>query len=176
MIADLTAMRAAGSKAALIGQSSSLDVGGLIAVTGTPAWLPPGDISQVAQGFTETLDSHRQIIAINATPAGPYSVAVLDSGTLGRLDSADTTLNEALDTTETGVDIITVTTRWIDSATFASSFPFSVTVGGEEMSVTACAGTGLTQTFTVTRSVNGVVKTHSAGAAVRLTYPLRLAL
>jgi hypothetical protein len=171
---DITAMRAEG-KAALVSQVSSLDVGGLAAVTGTPAWLPPGDIRQLAQGFTETLDSHRQTIAVNATPAGPYDVAVLDDDTLGRLDTDGCELNEALDTTETAVDVISDTTPWIDSGAFASHFPFSVTVGGEEMSVTACAGTGLTQTFTVTRSVNGVVKSHAAGAAVSLTHPLRLA-
>jgi hypothetical protein len=40
------------------------------------------------------------------------------------------------------------------------------------MTVTAIVGT----TFTVTRSVNGVVKTHAAGEKVQLFRPIHLVL
>jgi hypothetical protein len=37
-------------------------------------------------------------------------------------------------------------------------------------------GVSPAQTLTVTRSVNGVIKTHPTGAAVSLAYPSRVAL
>jgi hypothetical protein len=51
-----------------------------------------------------------------------------------------------------------------------SSFPFSVLVDGEEIQVNGIQGQASPQLFQVTRSINGVVKSHSAGAAVTL-YP-----
>lgn len=51
--------------------------------------------------------------------------------------------------------------------TAAAQFPFNIMVGGERMTVTAISGASNPQTFTVTRSVNGVVKSHAAGAEVR---------
>ncbi|MFD5297225.1 hypothetical protein ACFWJU_18700 [Streptomyces mutabilis] len=57
-------------------------------------------------------------------------------------------------------------------------FPFDVQVGGEVVTVTAITPTGgpTTQLMHVTRSVNGVSKTHPAGTDVRLAHPTRLAL
>jgi len=172
---DLTAMEQA-AKTALAADVVSLDVGDRFAITNVPSWLPPDDIEQHAQGFTEVLGSHRWTIAVNATPARPYDVFVAETdttGNLSRIPAADgaSTTNEALDATETGVDIISTTVRWIDSTNYASQFPFDITVGGERMRVTACSGTGLTQTFTVTRSINGVVKSHASGATVQLYRP-----
>lgn len=40
----------------------------------------------------------------------------------------------------------------------------------------AFSGASSPQTFTVTRSVNGISKSHEAGAAVSLAYPAYLAL
>ena len=39
------------------------------------------------------------------------------------------------------------------------------------MTVTAVTGTGVSQTLTVTRSVNGIVKAHSSGVALDLAAP-----
>jgi len=50
-------------------------------------------------------------------------------------------------------------------------------VGGEEMSVGTITGASSPQTFSnVTRSVNGVVKSHSTGAVVHLKRPGVVAL
>ncbi|PAN01002.1 hypothetical protein CJI59_13820 [Streptomyces sp. Alain-F2R5] len=57
-----------------------------------------------------------------------------------------------------------------------ADFPFDITVGGERMTVTSVSGTASPQTFTVVRSVNGVVKAHEAGADVRLSDPATVAL
>ena len=50
----------------------------------------------------------------------------------------------------------------------SGSFPFSIIVAGEEMTVTDITGSSSPQTFTVIRSVNGVVKSQASGAAVVL--------
>ncbi len=165
---DLTAMDA-DAKTTLIEATASLDIGDRLAITNPPTFLTFDDIEQHAQGFAETIESHRRTIDIDATPAKPYNVGELDSATLGRLDNDACTLNEALDTTETGVDVVSVNTPW------GSQFNYDIMIGGERMTVTARSGAGLTQTLTVTRSVNGVVKSHSSGAVVRLADPLRLA-
>jgi hypothetical protein len=167
---DLTAMAEAG-KTTLLSQTASLDVGDRFGIGSPPTpWLPPEVIDQRVQGSTETIESHHWSIAANTTPGLPYQVGVLDHTLVGRLDSTETTLNEALDTTETGVDVISLTTPWSTTAE-----PYSIMVGGELMVVSTCTGAGLTQTFTVTRSTNGVVKTHAAGTPVRLSPPMRLA-
>lgn len=54
--------------------------------------------------------------------------------------------------------------------------PYDLLVGGERMTVTAVTGAGTAQAFTVTRSVNGVVKIHAAGTEVALFKPAIYAL
>jgi len=58
----------------------------------------------------------------------------------------------------------------------AAAFPVDVNIGGEKVTVTNITGASSPQTFTVTRSVNGVVKTHAAGEQVRLWKTPRYAL
>lgn len=53
---------------------------------------------------------------------------------------------------------------------------FDIMMGGERMTVTAVSGASSPQTFTVTRAVNGVSKTHDAGTKVMLYKPTILAL
>ena len=60
--------------------------------------------------------------------------------------------------------------------TSAGDFPFDINIGGEQITVTNITGASSPQTFTVTRSVNGVVKAQSSGADVRLFFPMILAV
>jgi hypothetical protein len=53
----------------------ALDIGAFLQITNTPLWLPPGPISQLCFGFTETLNATEWTIAINAVPEDPYSGA-----------------------------------------------------------------------------------------------------
>lgn len=133
-------------------------------------------IRQLVRGYNETWTGHRFTYGINASPASPYDVAELDGDM--RLDSGSSTLNEDLDTTETGVDVATslVHDLWATTAANPGEFPFDIIIGGERMTVTAITGSTSPQTFTVTRSVNGVVKTHSTGAEVHVFNPFRLGL
>lgn len=161
---------------ALIGDASEVDVGDFLSIDNPPAWLPTNLIELLAQGYTERLSPFEWRITWNATPAGPYTVGVLDSATLGKLDTDGSTLAEDLTTTETAVDVATTNASSPLWTTAGGEFPFDIRVGGERMTVTAISGASSPQTFTVTRSVNGVVKTHSTGADVRLWAPLVLAL
>ena len=62
-----------------------------------------------------------------------------------------------------------IRTRWIDSATYASKFPFDIKINGERMTVTAITGTSSTgQVFTVTRGVNGLTRSHLTGSEVHI--------
>lgn len=175
---DLTAMDVAG-KAFQVIFAAGLDVGQRFNIASPPVWLPPDTIEQHAQGFTEVIESHRWSIAVNATPALPYDVYKVgtDTANRSRIPAAlgESTLAGTMTTTSTSRTVTSVRKSWIDSAAFPAQFPFDVVVTGERMTVTAIVGTGLTQTFTVVRSVNGVVKTHAAAEAVQLFHPPVLA-
>lgn len=164
------------SNAALTTAAEALDVGDRLVVA-NPFELagPPDDIQQIVQGFTETLSRTEWLIDINCEPGSPWDVAVWDD-TSGpgeaRYSSDGTTTTEALDTTETGIDISTPT----GPVWSATAVPYDIVIGGERMTVTAVTGAGAAQTFTVTRSVNGVVKTHATGAEVQLFKPAIYAL
>jgi hypothetical protein len=149
---------------------AGLDLGDMVRITDLPSWLPPDDVDVLVVGTIETLESHMRDIELVTAPAAPYRVAVYGD-TVGddpsKYDTAGCELDEALDTTETGVDVLTtVGPVW---TTDGAEVPFDVYVGGERMTVSAIgADTANVQTFTVTRSVNGVVKSHDAGSPIRL--------
>ncbi|MEU5361132.1 hypothetical protein ACFY9R_26605 [Streptomyces albidoflavus] len=66
-------------------------------------------------------------------------------------------------------DVLTVTGVTLRAAGGSPrDFPVPIQVGGEVMEATAIVGAASPQAFTVTRSVNGVVKAHPAAAPVRL--------
>jgi hypothetical protein len=150
-----------------------LDLGDRISITSPPVWTEQLQINQLLQGYTEYLNTFEHHLSLNLTPAAPWDVATYNDTvtTRSRYASGSSITNEALDTTETGVDVIAGTKRALWTTT-AGSWPFGIIIGGEVMTVTAVsAAVGLTQTLTVTRSVNGVVKSHLTGATVEL-YPL----
>lgn len=153
-----------------------LDVGDRLAITNPPSgWLAPDALSLIAVGFTETLGPKTHVIEINCAPETPYRVGIFNgsvSPVESRYNGAGTVTTEALDTTETGVDVTCpefVTWGHADG-------DFRIVIGGEVMTVTAVSGAGPTHTFTVTRSVNGIVKSHPTGTAVALADPRRYGL
>jgi hypothetical protein len=157
-----------------------LDVGGTVALTGLPSWLPPDDVLLLVQGYTETLRKFLWDITFNTTPAGPYAtgrygVAYDTEYGVSRYDHATSTLSASATTTATSLSVAlnSATPVTLDKwTTTAGSWPFDIMVGGERMTVTAVAGTTSPQTFTVTRSVNGIVKAQAAGTRVRLFRPV----
>jgi len=160
--------------AALLGTLRLLDVGDRIDLTGLEADGIYDDLKLLVLGYRERLNRNEHVISFVCAPATPYEILELDAASpLAKLDSTGTTLNEDLTTTETAVDVaVSDAGLWTTSG---AQVPFDIMAGGERMTVTAISGASSPQTFTVTRSVNGVVKTHSTGASVRLERPATLA-
>lgn len=158
----------------LAGQLLDADIGDVLLIENLPAWLPPDDPRLLILGYVESMGFATHDIEYVCAPADLYDTGFYtDPRALpARYDHGGCTLNEALDSTETGVDVITAAGNpvWTQAG---GDYPFDLMVGGELMTATAISGAGSTQTFTVTRSVNGVVKSHTSGTPVSLARPFR---
>jgi hypothetical protein len=108
-------------------------------------------------------------------PGSPYDILTLDDPVLGRADSDTTTLHAGINSSVTTFQVdIGDGTLW---TTNAGDWPVLIKMGGEVMSVGAISGTSSPQTFSsITRSVNSVVKSHSAGEQVNVAQPVYLGL
>lgn len=148
----------------------------LVTITNPSAVGIYDTVRVLARGYNEFWTNHRHVVELNASPYSPYDVEELDSN--ARLDSGSSTLNASLTTTATSVSVATsnVFDLWATTAANPGEFPFDIIVNGERMTVTAITGSTSPQTFTVTRSVNGVVKAHSSGEEVHVFQPIRLGL
>lgn len=147
-----------------------VDGGSRIVLTGLPPWLPPDAASQIVQGYTESLEPYGHDVTFNCTPESPFEVAQLDSDVLGHADTEGSQLAAGITSTATSLSVATTSGPiWTTDVT---DLPIDVHVGGERMTVTAISGAASPQTFTVTRSVNGVVKAHLSAAALRLWQPM----
>lgn len=150
-------------------QVLALGLGDRLVVTGPPAGGSPDDIEQLAQGITRTIGAWDYRVALNCTPASPWTVFTLDSD---RLTPNDCVLTDNETSSDTTVRFTTVTgALWTTSG---GEMPIPVTIAGERVSVTAISGASSPQTATVTRHLN-VTKEQTAGTAVELTSPAVLA-
>lgn len=161
------------ASASLSEQLRAMDVGCTSTLTGLPSWMPPDDVQLLWQGYSEELGKFLWTITANTSPAGPYATAHYDdTDVVGtpRYDTARSTLNAGINSSVTALALAFSTTgdAW---TTTSGSYPFDITIGGERITLTAPPGGSTSpQSFTgVTRSVNGVVKSHSAGETVKLT-------
>ena len=159
--------------AALVDAILALSMGDRLDVTDLPAWLPPDDVQAVVQGYTETIEPFNWKIVYNCTPFRPYRAArYLDTGISDRYSNTTTTLNANITSSATSLAAaFTAGPRW----THADG-DFDVMIGGERMTVTNVTGSSSPQTFTVTRSVNGVTKAHTAGESITLADPVYFGL
>lgn len=155
----------------------AIDVGDRLVITGASQVNIYDDVSLIVLGYSETLSPFEHSITFNCVPESPFQTFIVED-TGSRIGSGETSLTNATMTTTTNtmkilsVDLITL---WV---TDPAQFPISLMVAGEEMTCTAVTGTtpGVEQTATVTRSVNGVVKTHAVGEVVRLKRIARIGL
>lgn len=149
----------------LVTDVDAFDIGDVLAINN----LEPDQVTQLSPGYTETIGSHRRVWTANCVPALPYNVFVLGTS---RLDTGGSDLATAEDTTSTAWSLdVTGTALWSTTAE-----PYDLVVGGERITVTTNNDSSTPQDVTVTRSVNGVVKSHTAGETVRLAEPRVLAL
>ncbi|MCI3240300.1 hypothetical protein [Streptomyces spinosisporus] len=142
----------------------SLDVGDKIRIENLPKkFAGGGAVELLIDGWTETMLPRKWEITFNCSPAGPYTVAIADDEVLGIADSGASTLAAAADEDDTALSVAVS-----DGLPWVYEVDFDILVGGEVMTVTGISGASSPQTFTVARSVNGVVKEQASGSVVRL--------
>jgi hypothetical protein len=161
--------------AALQGAAMQVDAGDLVEIDGIPSVVLYDPVRQLAVGFTEQLGGRFWTMQYQEVPASPYTTIVLDDPVLGRVDTDGSSLASSATSAATTLSVATASgfPLW---TTTAGDFPFDVAIAGERVTVTNVTGSSSPQSFTVTRSVNGVVKAQSSGADVRLWTPPILSL
>lgn len=151
----------------LADDAEEAEVGDMLTIGGPLPGMAPDDSRQLIQGSSETMGHKTHEIVYNCAPASPYDVAVADDD---RAEATDSELAAPVDATATTLSVATATgPLW---TTAAADMPFDSAIGGEVMTVSAVSGSSSPQTFTVTRSANGVTKSHAAGEAVALASPV----
>jgi hypothetical protein len=146
--------------------------GARVVITAPPGRLG-GDISQLVIGIQEQLTHFEHRITFIGQPESPYHIATLDSLTLGRLDTGGSALAGDMTPASGTVLVAAPGALW---TTDPAQFPVGATVAGEQVTITGITGASSPQQFTMTRSVNGVVKPHQAGESISLTQPMILGL
>lgn len=148
----------------------SLTEGDRIDITNPPSWLPPEDIHLIVQGIQEELNNFTHRFTISTQPYEPFDV-----GTYGvsRYSATGTVLQAAVDDNDTD---LTLSVPSEDFGWSHADGDYDVMVGGERMTVTNVSVVALQFHLIVTRSVNGVTKSHTAGTRVDLFRPAYWAL
>lgn len=143
---------------------TSTPFGARVTVANPPAQVAPDAIDGILEGYTERWDTTSWIANLNLSPASVYQVGIAgDSTSPGSwAQTADAVIAEDVDTTETLIDV-TSTDTWTTSP--GGEW---IVLGGEVMSLDAVSGSAPNWTFTVTRSVNGVVKSHFTTSPAKL--------
>lgn len=154
----------------------AVDVGSRMQVLRPPAALPPDVIELLVQGWQETIDDGGNVwsATLNCTSGLPWLVFQLDAaGNLARLSSGASTLSAGATTTTTSLSVATAAGAplWPVGAV---SPGVDLVCSGEVVKVTSISGSSSPQTFTVTRSVNGVVKALPINAPIDVYRPGRL--
>ncbi|MEX3206083.1 hypothetical protein [Streptomyces acidiscabies] len=117
----------------------------------------------------------------NSASSGSDFVAIDNLSFTGlsptRVDTDGSQLAADVPATATSLSVaVTAGPLWITSSAFPAEFPFEARLGGEVVRVTGISGASSPQTWTVVRSVNGVVKAQNAATDVRLAAPAIVAL
>lgn len=139
----------------LIDTWTALPYGARINATNPPDEVAPDTIDAIIEGYSERWDTKSWTASLNTSPASPYRVHVVAStdGNLGRVDAANSTLAADGTSSDTSLSVASTGALWRTGAV-----NFDIGVLGERITVTNISGGFSPQTFTVTRSVNGVVK------------------
>jgi hypothetical protein len=126
-------------------------------------------------GSTEVIGTHSRIITFTCAPDQQFVVGKYGDSAK-RYDLRSCTLAAGATSSATSLSL----TMSIDEAWSTASPPYDLLISGERVRVTAMSarsGTGpYTQTATVTRSINGIVKALPSGSDVHIATPGRWAL
>lgn len=162
----------------LIPSWTALPFGARATAANPPAQVAPDTIDAVIEGWSERWDTFTWVAELNTSPFTPYRVGTLAADTG---DVAETTLILTPDTLTLAAGVSTSDATWsINSSPIwtvvAESFPRYIWWEGEVVQLTNCVGGSAPQTWTVVRSINGVVKAHLANSSGRIYRPGVLAL
>ncbi|MFC8433686.1 hypothetical protein [Streptomyces sp. NPDC057253] len=135
---------------ALIDTILRVDVGDKIRLTNLPPDWSYDDVDLLVLGGGDAPGPDGWPITFTCVPAEPYNVAVADSTTNGRADTAGSQLAAALTSSATTATVLTTAeNRWVWSSQFPGEFPFDVRAGGEVWTVSAI-NPSVSDTFTRT--------------------------
>lgn len=143
--------------------------------TGEPSQITGSPPDVIVEGTSQTIRNEEWTAECFTSPAQGYAVAVYGESRYEARDSV-TVANKAggsggvYSTTDTVIYANTPGIQW------GTQYPYNIKIGYEEMTVTGVAVSGSDQALTVTRSVNGVVRTHGAGEKVLLADRRRIGL
>jgi hypothetical protein len=153
----------------------SLRIGDVVRILNPPLWAGAADfVDLMVRQIQHTPLPRTWEVTLVCGPAGPWTVGVLEDPVVSRADTDGSQLAASVTATATTLMVsATVGPVWTRDPT---DFPMDVRVGGEVVTVTGITGATPPQQFTVTRSVNGIVKSHASGADVRLAVPTIAAL
>ena len=146
-----------------------LDCRDRVTITNLPSVLPPGDVDVIAEGYAETLGLYDWDVTLNCSPGRPWRVAEYDTARYG---TAGSVLTSAVGSGDTTLTVSTAGPLWTSAV---ADMPIPITVGGEDLSVTAVTN-GAADTFTRSTtsgwgtSSSGHTWTHIGGAAT--DYPV----
>jgi hypothetical protein len=155
-----------------------VDIGQVVQITALPTFLPTRTIDLLVIGYEETFSQFSHALTLTCLPAARMRAWVLGDGEYGRLQPEGLTLVSAVNTSATSWEVASAAGSrvLISSSTFAAMYPISLMCEGEEVTLTACTDAASPQTCTVTRSVNGVVKSHGDGAVITFKCPTPLGI
>lgn len=153
---------------ALIPAFLDVGVGSRITIANPPDQVAGDSLDLLVEGYAYTLTGHRWDATLTCAPARPWDVGVTDDSD-ARVDTDGSSLASSV--TTTGASLSVTSTDAHHWTTSSGDMPFDILVGGERITVTAISGASNPQTFTVTRSVNGIIKAHGSGTDVRLWQP-----
>lgn len=129
------------------------------------------DLQLIVLGYTLNVGRKEfPTLEMNCAPYEVHRAFALTGDDKARPDGYDSFTNASLTTTATSMSVKSTSGIYLWT-TDATDCPFYVRVGGEVMRVTAVVNETSPQTFTVVRSINGVVKTHTADEPVSLAQP-----
>lgn len=145
-----------------------LELGDRVTVTNLPPQHQTA-IDVIVESYAERIGPAVWRAELTCSAADIWEVGIRNDNARGKRDTDGSELGQAIDTDDTLWSVATTKGRpWTTSS---SEAPFDWWVGGERVTVTAVAGASSPQLVTVTRSVNGVVKSHPAGTKIRLWRP-----
>lgn len=144
-----------------------------------PSQVTGCDIDVVVEGTVTTMGPYGWDVALQCSPASPWTSALVEDTDLGRCDADRAELRAEPNPAAVSLlcDFLDGPLATTSGSEISVGDPVFVTAGtGEDMKITAISGASNPQTLTVVRNLNGINLPIPAGTSLRLTTPPLTAL